>query len=677
MTVFVYIVDEMSDSTDVVFSDANVRIFLASIVLVPWFEIRSKIFGTPGSISVLLEWLALVALTLLFAKLPLRAPARLRTIATAGASLFVTGSILEVSDSFLDFPDYWTGFGLQVALLSGILTLLVLLGGTTIRSFRRHSVDKRLRLLSSVEKAFAVTAFAWLMPSLLQPMDAWLNLGDSTEKVLDEVAGWTTGNFPGIHTSWVYSNLLGLPLAPLSLVEMSPIALVAGKIILVVLYVNVLVLSVPLLISGILRKCVRPLSWSAALVVAMLSVSVSGSGENTSLFQELSFLSRGFPPIALGYYCVARLGKSTSPGAWMGVGLGLMSSLVLLNNYEYGFGSAVSVLVTLTVSLSRHPEFARVMKKYFVGFTIGLGSVTGFGAILGGDWVGRRLGAWSEVLAGHAALHSSNLGLFPPALGVPTLCFALGVTASALGFRHLRNAKPESEHRSAAVGCLYFGGWTIGSAPYFLNGGSIGGFRTQFLIVQLAILAFVLFGIARRSETGGVRESIDCEVGRMRFSLAEIESVPTLLVCCLIAGSVLQAPNGLTEWRRIQIPNSRDLGNTVNEWSPERFDYIETGSVTALAEQFGGVESVGWWYVNGNGIQAVTGIENLLGTTGFETMRSQSMFKVGCEPILRSRKAFVISGADMEERLRSCGFDSVRARSEPSNEGLVVYEINR
>ncbi len=666
----------MSESTDVEFAEVNARIVLAAMVLVPWFAIRSRVFGTPNSISVLLEWLVLVVLTMLLAKLPIRTPLKLRTIPIAGASLFIICSILEVGD-IPAYPNYWTGFGPRVAALTGSLTLLIVLETTAFRGFRHRSTVGPRRILSIVEKAVAVAALGWLLPSLLQPMDGWLNLGDSTEKFLDEITGWTVGNFPGVHTSWVTSSILGLPLAPLSLVDGSPATVGAGKIIIVVLYANVLVLAVPLLTAGIFTRCVRRLKWSSAFALGVLCVSVSGSGENSSLFQELSFLSRGLLPIALGALVVARLGRSTPAGSSTALGLGVMSSLVLLNNYEYGFGSAAAALLTLAISLSGDPEFSRVIWKYFVGFTIGACSVTGLGAILGGDWVGRRLGVWRDVLAGTATQHSNNTGLFPPAFGVPTLCFALGVTASALGFRHLRKGKLESDHRAAAVGCMYFGGWTVGSAPYFLNGGTSGSFRTQFLFVQLAILAFVLYGIARRLETGGITSSTEKEVGRLRLSLAKIESIPTLLVCCLVAGSSLQAPNGFTEWRRVQIPNSRGLNNSEDEWSPERLDWIEPNSVVGLAQQFGGVESVGWWWLYGNGIEALTGIENLLGTTGFETMRSQSMLKLGCEPLLRSRKAFVISGADMEERLQSCGFDSVRARTEPSSEGLVIYELNR
>lgn len=666
----------MSGTAKIEFPDINVRIFLAATVLVPWFAIRSKILGAPNPISVLLEWLALIALAVLLVRLPLRTPAKLRVVPIAGAGVFVMLSILDVAD-LPAFPQYWTGFGPRVAVFAASLTLMNLLGGKALRGSRLHSVADRQRILPALEIVVSVASVAWLLPSLLQPMDGWLNIGDSTEKVLDEVAGWAVGNYPGVHTSWVHSSLLGLPLAPLTFIGGSPGSAGVTKLAVVALYVNVLILCVPMSIAGVFSRSVPGLRKVSALALSMLAVTISGAGENSSMFQELSSLARALPPVALGLFVVAQLGRDTPPGSLLVSCLGVLSGLVLMNNYEYGFGAAIAATATLAVSVSRENGLSRVLRRHFAGLALGTSSIIGGGAILGGDWVGRRLGIWRDVLGGTSGVQSHNMGLFPPAFGVPTLCFALGVTASALGFLRFREGKPESESRAAAVGCVYFGVWTVGSAPYFLNGGLTGAFRTQFLFMQLSILAPLLYGLVGRSCWGRTTTSIKMKVGQSRLRLSEIESVPTLLVCCLVVGSILQAPNGLTEWRRVQMPNSRELGKTEDEWSPERLDYISPSSVVVLARQFGGVESVGWWWLYGNGIEALTGVENLLGTTGFETMRSPSMFKLGCEPVLRSRKVFVISGADMEERLRSCGFDSVRARTGPSSEGLVVYELDR
>jgi hypothetical protein len=670
-----YKISPVPETTEARQSEINARLFAAALIVVPWFALRPRVMSEPSNASVLIEGAVLIALAALSTILPLRPMAMLRLPLIVGASVFVVLSILDTGQDSVYFY-YWLGFGPRVTVLTGALTgVLLFFAWASRRDWIRHSAGV-VRIFLILRKAIAGAVIAWAIPSLLQPMDGFLNLGDSTEKFLDEITGWAVGNFPGVHTSWVTSSMLGLPLAPLSLLDGSPETIGAAKIVLVVLYVNSLVLCVPICIAGIFARCVPRLNWWSAFALAVLVVSLSGTGEsgggaggNTSLFQELSFLSRGLLPIALGLHVVVRLGGSAPVRPPLGFGLGLMSSFVLLNNYEYGFGAAVAVAITLAVSQSESSRPARILRMHFLGFAFGVVLVVAAGAIRGGDWIGRRLGVWLDVLGGTAREHSHNQGLFPHAFGVPTLCFALGLTAVAVGSRYFRIAQASDVNKSAVVGCLYFGIWTLASAPYFLNGGSFGFFRTQFLFVQVAILSFALFGyIDARSTSQPIRQGTE-EVGQSEKSAVTLRCLPALLLCSLVAASIVQTPNGIRQWNRVQMPTESD------QWHYANFAWIEPAAVVALAEQFGGVESVGWWGPYGNGIEAVTGVENLLGTTGFETMRSQSMFKLGCEPVLRSRKRFVISGADLEELLQSCGFDAVHVTS--SNDGLVVYELDR
>lgn len=79
----------MSETADVEFAEVNARILLVAIVPVSWFALLSGAIDTPNSISVLLEWLVLVVLTMLLANVPFRTPARLRAIPIAGTSFFV------------------------------------------------------------------------------------------------------------------------------------------------------------------------------------------------------------------------------------------------------------------------------------------------------------------------------------------------------------------------------------------------------------------------------------------------------------------------------------------------------------------------------------------------------------------------------------------------------------
>jgi hypothetical protein len=627
--------------------------------------------GEPSNPSVLIEWLALIGLAALSTIFPLRLTSVLRMPLIVGTCVFILLSILDTG-SHPDFSYYWMGFGPRVALLTGGLAGALLLFAWVSRTDWIRRIAEALRILPALRNAISGAVIAWAIPSLLQPMDGFLNIGDSTEKFLDEITGWTVGNFPGVHTSWVSSSLLGLPLVPLSLLDGSPETVGAAKIVTVVLYVNALVLCVPTCIAGIFAKCLPQLNRLSAFALAILVVSVSGAGGgNTSLFQEMSFLARGLLPIALGLYVVVRLGGGAPVRPSLAFGLGFMSSFVLLNNYEYGFGAAIAATLTLAVTQSEFSRLARILRTHFVGFAFGVALVVGAGAIRGGDWIGRRLGVWSDVLVGNARQQSHNQGLFPHAFGVPTLCFVLGLTAVAVGFRFFRIAQASSVNQSAAVSCLYFGIWTLASAPYFLNGGSFGFFRTQFLFIQVAILAFALFGYIDTRAINQWTSQSAREVGQFDKSGITLGSLPLLLLCCLVAATILQTPNGIREWKRVQMPTTAEAGN----WNYLNFNGRRPEMVRALAEQFGGVKSVGWWWLYGNGIEATTGVENLLGTTGFESMRSASMFKLGCEPVLRSRKVFIISGAKMEKRLQSCGFDAVNVRS--SIENLVLYELDR
>ena len=85
---------------------------------------------------------------------------------------------------------------------------------------------------------------------------------------------------------------------------------------------------------------------------------------------------------------------------------------------------------------------------------------------------------------------------------------------------------------------------------------------------------------------------------------------------------------------------------------------------------------MGWWFVYGNAIEALTGVENLLGTTGYETTRTSSQLSLACEPLIRSEKQYVISGSD-PSLMSKCAGINVVPRTSPNEDGLVVFEVIR
>jgi len=657
-------------SENLAIRDVNSRLMIASVVVVLWLAVRKHILGNPSGLSVLLEWLGLIALTVGLYFLRRQGPIRMAVPIVLALTALIMRSIIDTQGSSAlaqTYPEYWWGFGGHV-LVAALVLALVSVGALDFRGQLDSPSSTRLPNITRYLKTItSLGAIGWTLPSILQPMDAWLNLGDSTEKVLDELAGWTVLNVPSVHTSWGHNSLLGFPLLPLSFVE----GFGAAKVIIVVLYTNALALVIPILMGTVISRVVPQIAKLPAFAISLIAVSISGSPGNSSIFQELSFLSRGFMPIALGSIAIYVFGRDAQAIRWQVAIFGVLAGVSLTNNYEYGIGAAVAALVIVVVSSPTVLLAIRSIRMFLIGSILVVVAVTIPAVLEGGDWVNRRLGIWADVIAGDARVGSNNAGSWPPAFGLPALCFILGVVGASVGLRGLRSAQGNILSRSAAVSSLYFGVWVVASAPYFLNSGAAGSFRTQFLFIPFALLAFSMLGVACTPILKERRDRV-----RSRARLPELLArVPIVLLCSLVLAAVLQVPNGLKEWQRVQTPNQK--GKTEDEWSPQRLDWIRTEKVIELANEFGGPKEVGWWFSYGNAMEAVTGIENLLGTTAFEGMRTTRQLSLGCEPLLKTQKAYVISVAGTANRIRSCGLQSVRAVTSANEDGLVIYEIDR
>ena len=648
----------------------NLIFFTVATILAPYFYVRGKLFGSPSGLSVLLEWLALIAITGLLMLRQGLGPNWLRLPVALLSMAFILRAVIDTQPSG-QWPMYWFGFGITVLLITvsvACLAIAVLCWRYQLVNASRHRLDRGIKYLLGASGWIVI---AWAVPSLLQPMDAWLNIGDATEKVLDEVAGWAVGNVPAVNTGWSHNTVLGAPLGLLSLVT----GFGEAKIILVVLYVNFLILVVPLCMGWIIRQSIPALGRPASFAIAIASVTISGSPINTSIFQELSFLARGLLPVAMAALTVHLLAKNLRPSRPQVVVLSVGGSIAFWNNFEYGFGVFVATMAVI-LTLSKDVKSAvRQLGRLALGFAATILIVVAPGIALGGNWLGRRLGSFGEVSGGRISTQSyNNLGSIPE-FGLPTLCFVLGVAGVTLGFHELRIKNVPKSSMAGAVSSLYFGVWTVMSAPYFLNGGGSGAGRTQFLNIQVVMLAFSILGIlAPRIEktfqsAGSPRRYLTPSVSGV------IAVLPILLLCSLALGSVVQAPNGVKEWRRVQTPSTAN--RHVDEWSPDRLDWIRPSLIPELVAPFGGVKVVGWWFSYGNAVEALTGVENLLGITGYETSRTSSQLSLACEPLIRSQKRYVISIGSARSLLSKCAGIKVITRTKPNDDGLVVFEVVR
>jgi hypothetical protein len=564
------------------------------------------------------------------------------------------------------------GFGKSIAIISlGFASASVIFFAWS----RRHaslSLAALVQFLPKAQRVMGSLVVLWTLPSLLQPMDALLNVGDSTEKVLDEIAGWATGNIPGANTSWVHGAFLGIPMLPLNLIEGHG----DWKIVVIMLYVNGLVVAVPVVMALIISKCLPKLELVIALAISMTAVTISGDPRNTSLFQELSFLARGFMPVLLGFVTLVLFGNVAVNGRPRSRGLvllGLLASITALNNYEYGGGAALTVLGIS--ALVAPPDQSRVRQFAIAssGFLSGLIAASAYGAFFGGNWIARRLGAWYDVVIGEASQHSNSGGSSIPTLGVPALYFALSLSVLAYVLH-----SPRKVWTVSSISGLYFSLWSLLSAPYFLNGGGQGAFRTQFLLIPVLLLVVSVAGMMQDSVEPSVGfqsqiEDVSQQGWRDLTRFEPFSMMPLALLAALSVASVVQTPNSLLELRRVQTsePGYRNL----DEWSPERLDWISPEGVRQLAEQYGGAANVGWWFSYGNAIELLTGVENLLGVSGWETMRSNSQSALGCQPILSTDKPYVISIKGAESMLAKCRGLVARPITSPNEDQLVVYSI--
>lgn len=652
--------------------DVNSRLIVAAAVVIPWFALRERILGASSGASVLLEWLGLIGLSIGISATKLRTPKLFQVPAALTAVVIVVLSIADYQDvpSAHPYPQYWWGFGRSVAMVAASAALVAAI----ILSFLRTSkIDIGLRKASISKGLSVVCGFivaVWTLPTLIQPMDAWLNLGDATEKVLDEVMGWTVWNIPGVHTTWVSNSMLGLPLVPLSAVS----EFGSEKLLIVVLYVNFLVLLVPFLMSILISRAVPAINVVLAFALSLISVSVSGSPGNSSVFQELSFLSRGLPPLLLGAVLILSLSKSQPIPQGALFSIGVLAGIVATNNLEYGVPAVVAA--STTIYYSTRTRQARVyVTRFVVGLLSSITIAFVMSAMSGGQWMYRRLGIWTDVISGTSSSQSHNAGSWPPAFGLPTVTFVVGIIAIAAGRSHLQSEALAQCKRCAALSCTFFGVWVLAAAPYFLNGGGAGAFRTQFLFVPFTLIVFSLVGVLPARECVAQNDSWSRKYKLKVLTEGAIIRMPPILLCSLVCAAVIQVPNGLSEWLRVQSPKLSD--QHLDEWSPAQLDWIHPERVVELATPFGGSRSVGWWFSYGNAIESLTGIENLLGTTGFETIRSAKQFALACEPLIESNKRFVVSIDGMSERLNACGIANVQALTSPNEDGLVVYEIRR
>lgn len=657
----------------------NSQLCLFLVAIAAWFLVRREF---PPSLGFsIIESLLLVSLTLIQLLFRKFVPC-----------LGITSSILALVILFLcfksrvnltsewyrvttlaNYPEYWRGFGPYVAFSGLAISILLAFirqnpAGFFAQFLQNLSLNHGL-LLSKVTIFVAVL----LTPALLQTSTSWLNLGDGTNKVLDEFSGYLIGNYPGVDTLWSHSSLLGLPLI---VVRVLPAESVALKLYSVIVWVNVLTVLVPLLVGKIANLAFPRLPTAVGYLVGVLSVSVSGVGNgNTSLFQELNYLSRLLLPLSLGLATVKFVARARDVNRLRAVLLAMLGIATAANNLEYGLPAFLASAVVATVGMGDFPERKSWRSSYFLGSLVSVALLAVPSWLSDDRSLKLRCGLFCSVGSGlsTAGIHN-NAGPIP-IFGVSTALLSLSaVLVIYASGKVLDQSRPRFESQ-VDIASAYFGSWVLLLSPYLLYGTGGGAFRSQVQIPLLCIQS-LLFSrlVLSRSLKGPASES---QIGDVAFFPRKtILAMPALYLLAVIPALIFQVPNPVEEFERIKTPESYVRG--LGEWSPAKVDWIQPTYVLSMTSNYGGPENVGWWFENGNAIQLLTGVDNDAGVNGFEYIRDRG-YNLGaaCEGLLSGERIYYLTRKQFVGPMSTCRGLKLRVEARFDQYDFVMVRVIR
>ena len=496
------------------------------------------------------------------------------------------------------YPDLWHGFGISITLL------LIVMFAILKKSCGSREFEKRHRTSLSV---LAVLLLGGVyLPSMVQPQWAFVNLGDASHQVLEEISGPLVGHFPGVNFVSTYTTLLGVPL---SIMRTLPIGS-SAQLFIVVAWTNLLTLAVPTLMLVGARWCVgtRLRAIPALLVCAPLLVS-GNWGSAASNVESLSMIpGRTIFPVALGVLLAMSM---RTEGFRLFVSVGLLCTLTAYNNVEFGVPAAIGALLTVLIVQTSSIDIWRRITHIGLGVVLGLGALATYSLVVSGPFdIWYRIGSY-------AGKPYSPKNVFP-VWSTHNLLLALFMSAIVTGILFRRDA------RIASITGIYFGSWGLLSFPYCsYRCESEMYMSTQIYLVPAIMCGFSIFGIY----WSGLLTS-RCREPHFRIT----QTIPLLLAALALA-SVLQAPNPLDEWRRVTgraetMPWATDPDRALpNKWEVGQIDWIQTDSLKEIASGLGSV-SVGYFGHMGNSVQLATGIANLTRINSAEVLQIKGTTKL-------------------------------------------------
>ena len=495
----------------------------------------------------------------------------------------------------VQYPYLWHGFGWVIAGLSFLAAVLVASRTEFVLRARRHPQIGVSRTSTTVAM---LVLFGVYLPTFIQTSRGIINLGDASHQVLEEISGPLVGKFPGVNYVSTYTSLLGVPL-----VALRPFGFSGDVTMTIVLFwVNLLVLAVPTSLVLIARRIYPSAQLAPLAMLVVAPILVSGWwGSAASNVESLSMIpGRSLGPVILGLVIVGIRTRRTSFTTTHLVTIGFVSVLVLVNNFEFGFGAFVAafLLVVLEGLIERKP---RGPMLFACGALLGASSYLIGSLVVAGPYDYRfRFASYFGKPYSPAE--------YLPSWSLHSLILALFCSSVVLGVIQLRvvtrRSLPGSLSPIVSRAAVFFGLWGILAFPYCAYRCVEG----MYMSTQIYLIPAVMCSVA-------IIRLVVVDWSIMgNWTLTErLSSLPALFIIGLGFFSVLQAPNPINEWMRVggsaittdwAVLSDRP---PANEWSTKRIDWIDVD----IFQPFKETTAIGYFGYMGNSVELATGIENL------------------------------------------------------------------
>ena len=536
---------------------------------------------------------------------------------------------ISSKDYYRSFDDWkvneFSGFGYDIAFVMAILSVIAL---STFFVFEVSSLLKNVYSKNRKKLTFFLIAifFVFYFPALVQ-LPSGLSSRDDSVYVYNDMVGAAAGNFPFADFMPHYNSLLGWPiwlfskfLGPESVFMSIPI------------FLSLLNFCVIFIITKLVQRVFPRTHFGFGLIV-VCSLLITRSSDTRYAYTSQSFpswVSRLFLPTCgalLVHFLFARINKSSKN--FLFLLLGFTSIFILINNLEFGLTAALSIsFVILLFAVTRLIKFSDLV-LYISGLLAGVLTIFGLYKLSG-----RSIETDFYFMIPKEVAANGYFSRPMPIFGLYLLAYSLvGIT---LVFAVKRVMALASRNTSLSDGkqladlalCLFGGFWSVQCFTYYSSRSVDGNLRTLFVPIMLAIVPFL-------------KVADVFTIDQLKRTRLIVPSLPIVLTCLIPFALIIKAPDPHANWTRILNSESSWSWQTTKN-RPIAMDVMRIANT--------GREKIGLMAWDGNAVELVTGVQNLLLTPNFEILGlSERMRSRVCSALLDSAIEIVFVEGDFKQ----------------------------